>query len=247
MATDEAIWRAVVEGFVPPTLRLYAWQPPCLSLGRHQPVAEVDREALRRAGYDLVRRPTGGRAILHTDELTYSVSIPLTDPRVEGGILASCESLSQGLLWAVREELGGDVAINRRDGGASSQEAVCFETPADFEIVAGGRKLIGSAQMRARGALLQHGTLPLKGDIARICSFLVVSPDPDRVRERAATLERVSGRSMAWGDAAQAVAKGFAQALNLRLELGELTRREKINISRLHQQKYSARDWTERI
>jgi lipoate-protein ligase A len=244
MAVDEAIHQAVAQGTVRPTLRLYAWDPPCLSLGRNQPVAEVDREALRSAGYDLVRRPTGGRAILHTDELTYSLAVPLSDPRVSGGVLVSCEQLSRGLSRAL-EILGIDNAsAHRREGRPSTPEPVCFEAAGAFEIVFGGKKLIGSAQMRRRGALLQHGTLPLRGDIARICSFLVPPADPDRVRRRATTLEAAAGRAVSWQEAAQAVADGFAQALNLCLELGELTAGERAAVTEIAREKYRSAEWT---
>ena len=246
MAVDEAIQQAVAEGAVRPTLRLYAWDPPCLSLGRNQPIADVDRDALWAAGYDLVRRPTGGRAILHTDELTYSVSVPLSDPRVSGGVLVSCERLSQGLSRAL-EHLGiEDATAHRREGASSSVEPVCFEAAGAFEIVFGGKKLIGSAQMRRRGALLQHGTLPLRGDIARISPFLVPSANPDRVRRRATTLESVTGRPISWQEAAQAVAEGFAQALNLRLEPGELTAGEEVAAADLEREKYRNAEWARR-
>jgi lipoate-protein ligase A len=246
MGVDEAIHHAVAQGTVRPTLRLYAWDPPCLSLGRNQPVAEVDRGGLRGAGYDLVRRPTGGRAILHTDELTYSVAVPLIDPRVGGGVLASCERLSQGLNRAL-EILGvEDATAHRREGRPSTPEPVCFQAAGAFEIVFGGRKLIGSAQMRRRGALLQHGTLPLRGDIARISAFLVPPADPDRVRHRATTLEVAAGRAISWQEAAEAVAEGFAQALNVRPEPGELTTEERSTAAKLARDTYRSAEWTER-
>jgi len=103
MAIDEAILCAVAAGLAPPTLRLYAWAPPCLSLGRAQPLADVDLEALRAAGFDLVRRPTGGKAILHADELTYSVIAPESEPRVAGGVIESYRRLSRGLVCALEE------------------------------------------------------------------------------------------------------------------------------------------------
>jgi lipoate-protein ligase A len=247
MATDEAIWRAVAAGRVPPTLRLYAWEPPCLSLGRGQPIHEVDQQALARAGYDLVRRPTGGRAILHTDELTYSVSIPLSDPRVRGGVLSSCESLSAGLRRALTDLGVQNVAPHRSIEDRGQPAPVCFETPGAFEIVAGGKKLIGSAQMRGREAVLQHGTLPLRGDLTRICAFLTVPVDAGLVRDRAATLEAALGRFVPWGAAARAVAKGFARALNLDLEPGQLTTWEQRTAGRLEKEKYRAERWTAKV
>ncbi|MCS7179391.1 MAG: biotin/lipoate A/B protein ligase family protein [Anaerolineae bacterium] len=243
MAVDEAIWQGVGEERVPPTLRLYAWEPPCLSLGRHQSAEEVDREALVVAGYGLVRRPTGGRAILHIDELTYAVAVPLSDPLARGDLLASCRRISQGLLAALAW-LGVRDATSHERKSSTLTGPVCFETPGEFEIVVGRRKLIGSAQMRGRGALLQHGALPLTGDIARICSFLNPPVDPTRVRARATTLAEVLGREVSWEEAAQAVAQGFACALGLRLEPGELTPWEIETAQRLRQEKYAAEGWT---
>ncbi len=243
MAVDEAIWRAVAEGRVPPTLRLYAWEPPCLSLGRHQSANEVNQEALAAAGYGLVRRPTGGRAILHIDELTYSVAAPLTEPRVRGDVLTSCQRISQGLLAAL-DLLGVRKAAVHQQKPPAAPGPVCFETPGEFEIVVDGRKLIGSAQARGQGALLQHGAFPLTGDIARICRFLTAPTDPARVRARATTLAEVLEREVSWDEAAQAVAEGFTRALGIQLEAGELTPWEVEMAYRLRQEKYAAEEWT---
>lgn len=243
MAIDEAIWQGVAEGRVPPTLRLYAWEPPCLSLGRHQSAEEVNREALAAAGYGLVRRPTGGRAILHADELTYAVAAPLSDPVARGDLLASCRRISQGLLAALARLGVRDATAHERKAPALTGP-ICFETPGEFEIVVRGRKLIGSAQMRGRGALLQHGALPLSGDMARICPFLNPPADPTRVRARATTLAEVLGREVSWEEAARAIAEGFVHALGLGLEPGELTPWEMETAQRLRREKYAAETWT---
>ena len=102
MAVDEAILENIGRGASLPTLRLYAWTPACLSLGHAQPFSDVDAVRLKQRGWDVVRRATGGRAILHTDELTYSVIAPLKEPRVEGGVLESYNRLAQALLTAVK-------------------------------------------------------------------------------------------------------------------------------------------------
>jgi lipoate-protein ligase A len=247
MAIDEAILRAVAAGLAAPTLRLYAWAPPCLSLGRAQSLADVDLEALRAAGSDLVRRPTGGKAILHADELTYSVIAPQSEPRVAGGVIESYRRLSQGLVCAL-EKLGvPHVAISRRAERRSLDSPVCFEEPSDYEIIAGGRKLGGSAQMRAQGAVLQHGAIPLGGDIARICLVLTDHPDPALVHARATTVAEELGRSVTWDEAADALALGFAEALNLRLEPGGLTDAERAWAAELRAQKYASEEWTGRV
>jgi lipoate-protein ligase A len=251
MAIDEAIVRAVAAGRVWPTLRLYAWTPPCLSLGRAQAGDEVDRAACARDGVHVVRRPTGGRAILHTDELTYSVVAPPHEPRLAGDLLTSYHRLSQALLAALAH-LGA--TLQTRDTGHATRitqhgtrdtNPVCFETPSHYELVAGdGRKLVGSAQMRVHGAVLQHGTLPLVGDMARICHYLADPPDPARVRARAVALEGVLGRPVGWEQAAEAMVAGFGAALNLRLRPGELTLEEQGWWAELRAEKYASDAWT---
>ena len=251
MAIDEAIVTTVLEGASPPTLRFYGWSPPCLSLGRSQPFADADLAACRAAGVDVVRRPSGGRAILHADELTYSVALLQGDPLAAGGILESYRRLSQGLLaglvlLGVQAEQS---ASARKPMGDVS--AVCFEAPSDYEITVQGRKLVGSAQWRARGGVLQHGTLPLCGDITRIINYLVL-PGVERetqrqfLRTRATTLETSLGRSVPFAQAASALADGFAQALDLVLVPGALTTHEKDLAAELRQSRYAAADWTQR-
>jgi lipoate-protein ligase A len=257
MAIDEAILHAVAANQARPTLRFYAWEPPCLSLGRGQEGSDVNLESLRATGYDLVRRPTGGKAILHIDELTYSVIAPESDPRMAGGVVASYRRLSAGLLRGL-EHLGvHDVTTKDRRAGRNRESQapksrsrtgpVCFEVPSDYEITSQERKLIGSAQMRAQGTVLQHGAIPLYGDIARICSFLVSRPDPDGVRARATTVEEVLGRPITWDEAADAMAAGFAEALNLRLEPGALSKEEMAQAEALRGKKYSTDVWTHRL
>ena len=246
MATDEAIMRAVTARLVPPTLRLYAWEPPCLSLGRGQAAAEVDRDACICDGVNVVRRPTGGRAILHTDELTYSVVGPLDEPRLEGGIISSYRRLSRALLAALRHL--GVTAESRMAEKSGELNPVCFEVPSHYELTtADGRKLVGSAQKRTSAAVLQHGTLPLVGDIARICRYLKQPPDAARVRARAASVQSVLDRPVSWNEAAQAMVAGFGEALNLALEPAELTPPEREWREELRQEKYAADGWTMRL
>jgi lipoate-protein ligase A len=247
MAVDEAILRAVAAGLVPPTLRFYSWEPACLSLGRAQPVADVDLDPLRAAGFGLVRRPTGGRAILHVDELTYSVVAPQDDPRVTGGIVESYRRLSAGLMRGL-ERLGMvNLAADQRIANHRPEGPVCFEVPSDYEITVGGRKLVGSAQMRAQRAVLQHGALPLYGDITRICPLLAAHPDPERVRARATTVEQALGRTVTWERMADVLAAGFAEALNLHLEPGALTQDEHAWAEELQAERYTADGWNHRI
>ncbi|MBM4425535.1 MAG: lipoate--protein ligase family protein [Chloroflexi bacterium] len=249
MAVDEAIMHSVAAGASLATLRFFAWTPPCLSLGYAQPKTDVDTERLAERGWGLVRRPTGGKAILHTDELTYSVIAPQSDPRVAGGIVESYRRLSEGLLrgLALLSLAAQNDAVYSSVGGGSdgSDNPVCFESPSNYEITVIGKKLIGSAQARKQGVVLQHGTLPLTGDIARICDALAFSDDAvrerakERVRARATTLELALGQAVSWERAANAMKHGFREALGLEFEAGELSAAERGKAEELREGKYA--------
>lgn len=253
MAVDEALLAAAGSGESLPTLRLYAWKPACLSLGYAQPYSDVDVERLNFRGWDVVRRATGGRAILHIDELTYSVTAPLDEPLMQGTILESYQRLARALVagvWALGIPV--EMAAQAPAGGAA-KGPVCFEVPSAYEIVSGGKKLLGSAQARKKEGVLQHGTLPLTGDLTRITQALSFSDAQARsdaaskLLSRATTLQAVTGRAIAWETAAQAVAEAFQRELDLELVRGELTSREKARAEELVENKYAHLSWTGRV
>ena len=124
---------------------------------------------------------------------------------------------------------------------------MCFEVPSDYEITSSGRKLAGSAQMRSDGVVLQHGAVPLFGEITRICALLSARPDPERVRARATTVQEALGRRVSWDEAAKAMAAGFGEVLNLRLVPGILTSEETDRVEWLRATKYATDDWTFRV
>jgi len=252
MAVDEAILESAGKGDSPPTLRLYAWDPPCLSLGYAQPYADVDMTRLKERGWDVVRRPTGGRAILHTDELTYSVAGPANHPILEGSILESYGRLAQALAQALKS-LGLPVAMKEREeGDGSSKNPVCFEVPSTYEITVGGRKLIGSAQARRKDGVLQHGSLPLSGDLTRIVQVLSFPDRNDRndaaqrLLKRATTAGAVRGWPVSWDGAAQAFVSAFTNILGLDLREGVLTPRERACAAELVETKYAHPSWLEK-
>lgn len=210
MAVDEAVLEHIHQGGSKPTLRLYSWNPPCLSLGHAQPFKDVDVARLRARGWDVVRRVTGGRAILHTDELTYSVTGSADNAILAGGVLESYNRLAKALLFTMHE-IGLPVEIKEDAGHAKSMtypNPVCFEVPSTYEITVNGKKLVGSAQARKREGVLQHGSLPLTGDLTRICEALVFEDESarqkakERLLARAATIESVLGVDVAWERAA---------------------------------------------
>ncbi|QRN83419.1 lipoate--protein ligase family protein [Chloroflexota bacterium] len=254
MAVDEAILESVYTGDSLPTLRLYAWEPACLSLGHVQAFAEVNTEALKQNGWDVVRRPTGGRAILHVDELTYSVIAPKSEPRVSGGVLESYLRLSQALLQALKLlGLSPEANENKPVTDPKKPNPVCFEVPSNYEITVGGKKLIGSAQARRNEGILQHGALPLHGDLTRIISALKFRDDAardrasDRLLAHATTVESVLGTAPTWQQAGEAFKQAFSDVLNLELVPDELSSRENERAAELVQEKYANANWTERI
>jgi lipoate-protein ligase A len=251
MAVDEAVLENAGQRKVLPTIRLYAWDPPCLSLGYAQPTSDVDMQVLQAHGWELVRRPTGGRAILHTDELTYSIAGPPDEPHLAGGVLESYRHLSQALLTTLHF-LGLPADAHEKSPplpGSNPQGPVCFEIPSSYEITVGGKKLVGSAQARRKFGILQHGTLPLYGDLTRITKALAF-PD-EKVREQAAqkllkhatTVESALGKKVSWEETAQAMIAAFTKTLHLELIPSELTPHELERAKELARQKYSNPDW----
>ena len=250
MAIDEAIMQSVAEDRSPPTLRFYGWAPPCVSVGYSQSVRkEVDLDRCRERGYTWVRRPTGGRALLHIDELTYSIVAPQGEARVAGDIITSYRRLSLGLVEGLRTLHGGVVQADRMEtDGGLEKSAACFDVPSHYEVTAYGRKLVGSAQVRRNGVVLQHGALPLEGDISRLVDVLAL-PEPDRVAlrdkllERAIALDVVVGRVVPFDEAVEALIRGFGSALNLEFTPGELSQYEREAAERL-MSRYTGDEWT---
>jgi lipoate-protein ligase A len=253
MAVDEAVLLEIGAGRSIPTLRLYSWEPACLSLGYAQSVKDVDFDALNTNGWTIVRRPTGGRAILHTDELTYSVTAPANDARVVGNVLESYRRLSIALLNALTLLGLNAEADQHAEIPLNGQGPVCFVVPSSYEITAGGKKLIGSAQARRKEGVLQHGSLPLYGDLTRITQVLHFHNEIERTQsaenllEHATTVETVLNRKISIQQAAEAFQIAFSESLDLTLVPGDLSPAEYLLAEGLVQRKYANKIWTERM
>src|SRR5579859_2327358 len=226
MAIDEAVLLHHMRGEAPPTLRVFRWAVPSMSLGRFQSVErEIARDVCERQGVELVRRPTGGRAVYHRDEFTYSIIISKRYG-VPSGIVAAYAYLAQGLqaalnLLGVRAELS-DERVNK------NPSAACFASSTQADLTSSGFKLIGSAQVWKDDALLQQGSLPLDDRAAEFFSLLRF-PD-EQARAAALTLYRQKTTPLhtfvpqaSWDDAASAFRAGFSTALQAEFVVGELT------------------------
>jgi lipoyl(octanoyl) transferase len=254
MAVDQAIMEAVAARAAPPTLRFYTWSPACLSLGYTQPISDVDQARLVTYGWHLVRRLTGGRAILHTDELTYSVCVPDDHPLVAGDIVESYRHLSRALLAGLQQLGAAPEAGKRAHGERTAANPVCFEVPSHYEITVDGKKLVGSAQVRKYGAVLQHGSLPLWGDIGRICNVLAFEDESRRLsararlQERAATLESVLNQPPTWEHVAHVMAQSFRDTFGLEFTAEALlTPAEHARGEDLRTTRYSSEAWNGRF
>lgn len=260
MAVDEALLREVGRGRTLPTLRFYRWDPATLSVGRFQPLrGQVRLEALKTAGLGLVRRPTGGRAVLHDEEVTYAIILPEA-VGLPQSVTAAYRLLSTGLaeglrLLGVTPEFLKPAPRSARAHAAGPGAApagiglrdvssLCFEAPSWYELAAAGKKLVGSAQLRRFGGLLQHGSLPLRIDRHLVGQLVEGTAERERVLQAATSLEEALGRSVPFQEAAAALQEGLARALGWRLEEGALTPEEDELARRLEREKYGTEAWT---
>jgi lipoate-protein ligase A len=252
MALDDALLDSASEPGYTTTLRIYSWQPICLSLGQMQPVSDVDKDRLERNGWDLVRRPTGGRAILHTNEITYSITGRTDDPLFGGGILPSYRRISLSLQAFLAYYGLTPESKDSANTTAGPTQAVCFEVPSQYEITLKGKKIIGSAQARNSNSVLQHGTIPLSGDITRITQVLFYPEESmreeaaRRITERATTLQAELKTLIYYPVAVQDFIRAFEFTQNISLLPGELTKFEAELANELMDSKYTLGGWTNR-
>ncbi|PYO44677.1 MAG: hypothetical protein DMD33_02225 [Gemmatimonadetes bacterium] len=190
-------------------LRLYHFDPPCLSVGRNEPADQYDQAAIARLGLDVVRRPTGGRAVWHQDEVTYAVAAPIA---VFGGLRNAYHAIHERLAAAIRS-LGAHATLGLHQPPPSStllhHPASCFAIPAAGEVLVAGRKVIGSAQVREGRAFLQHGSILLDGTQDMITA---VSRKP-HAASNATTLAAVLGRRVTFHEVADAIIAAWGDAV----------------------------------
>ena len=254
MAVDEAILLAHSAGKVPPTLRFYGWQPAAVSIGYFQrAMSEIDLDRCKEHKTAVVRRLTGGRAVLHDAELTYSIVVREDDPLIPKTITASYRYFSNGLLAGL-EALGIQAhmtmpvaAYGQRKKEPAS--AACFDAPAHFEVAVDGKKLVGSAQVRKQGVILQHGSILLRFSAEQFAELLRMPSAEKReqtaqmLKGRAASIENILQRTVTWQEVYCPMPAAFESALGIQLVHAELTKEEKITSKELASTKYSQDCW----
>jgi lipoate-protein ligase A len=186
-------------------LRLYQWKPHCLSFGRHEPVTRrYDVERIRALKLDTVRRPTGGRAVWHGRELTYAVAVP--SPRF--GSLGQAYLEIHAMLADSLRQLGAAASLAPRQRAAPVEAGACFSQPVGGEVMVGGRKIIGSAQLRRASALLQHGSILLEEDQGIVVGLASGSPGGEAPTS---SLAMILDRPVGILEMTQAVARAAAE------------------------------------
>lgn len=255
MALDEALLDWNSESKIPPTIRFYGWNPPTLSIGYFQKVErEIDLEAVKKYGLGFVRRPTGGRGVLHDQELTYSVIVSEEHPEMPHTVTEAYRVISEGILQGFRK-LGLDAyfavpkTAEEREGLKNPRSAVCFDAPSWYELVVEGRKVAGSAQTRQKGVILQHGSILLDIDEDKL--FDLFKYPSERVRERmqrnfknkAVAINALRENPVTIDEAKQAFKEGFEEGLNIVLEPYQLTDEELDYVHSIAEKRYKSDEW----
>ncbi|MFQ5449774.1 MAG: biotin/lipoate A/B protein ligase family protein [Nitrospinaceae bacterium] len=254
MATDRAILAACGEGKAPPTLRLYGWERPTLTVGYSQnPFRDVDQDRCRLLGIPVICRPTGGRALLHDRELTYSLVAPIPHPRFPSGLRESCRVVSEAILASLKQlGIWNAVMAGGRHASPSSQpirSPACFSSLNHYEIAVDHKKLVGSAQRRNRRSFLQHGSLLIDCDRERMNSLFLFQGDPHRgkslevLKRRVTTLHELCGEEAGFEEAARAFRIGFQEAFPANWETGSLTSYESKLRDQYLKQGNSSKGW----
>ena len=245
MAVDEGILIGYLEGKSPPTLRFYGWSPATVSVGYFQDIErELKVDRLRRKGYGLVRRNTGGRAVLHDRELTYSIiagakeGIPVT-------LIESYLYISKALAHAL-QGLGVKAEINQ---GADKHAAsgACFESPSWYEITVNEKKLIGSAQLRQKDSFLQHGSILMNFSGADLGAVLNISTGSlaayiEGLQRKITSLEGL-GIRMGPSQLAAKIIESFEVLYGVNFKPGELSEFEIELAHKLAVEKYATEEW----
>ncbi|MBM7584595.1 lipoate-protein ligase A [Bacillus pakistanensis] len=255
MALDEALLDWHSDGKIPPTIRFYGWNPATLSIGYFQKVEkEIDLEKVEEHGLGFVRRPTGGRGVLHEHELTYSVIVTEEHPEMPKTVTEAYRVISEGILKGF-QGLGLEAyfAVPRTEEERNSlknpRSAVCFDAPSWYELVVEGRKVAGSAQTRQKGVILQHGSILL--DLEEDKLFSLFKYPNDRVKERmqrafknkAVAINEISTNKITIEMAKEAFKKGFETGLNIELEPYVLSEEETQYVEKLARERYENKEW----
>jgi lipoyl(octanoyl) transferase len=240
MAIDEALLNSKL-----PVLRFYQWKPAGLSLGYFQRLKEINIDFCKKNNIDIVRRLTGGNAVLHEHELTYSFII--SEKRMPISIIESYKKISLGLLKGLKS-LGLNGVMNE-DVKKSEKSSVCFNDPSWYEILVNGKKIVGSAQKRVNGKILQHGAILTDINVEKYSNCFNNCNDDiiNNLKKRMTSINGELKNKISYEILKSSIKKGFQEALNIEFFDDELTGSEKESAQELFDLKYSKDKWNFRI
>ncbi|PKR77196.1 octanoyltransferase [Halalkalibacillus sediminis] len=250
MAMDECLLKWHSEGIIPPVLRFYTWEPAAMSLGYFQKIdGKINVKAIEEYGFDLVRRLTGGRAVLHDHELTYSIVVSEKHPDMPKTVTEAYKVISQGLLDGYRK-LGIEADLAVPEGKLNrTGSAVCFDEPSWYELVIEGKKAAGSAQTRQKGVILQHGSVPIGMDTDKLFDMFVYPTEQAKAKakqifsEKATTMEDFLNRKLSLEEVEQAFYEGFQEGLEVEFKPLELSPEQEQEVKELADSKYLMKEW----
>lgn len=257
MAMDEALLNFVSRGEIDPVIRFYTWNPATLSIGYFQRLKkEIDIEKVKEKGYGLVRRQTGGRGVLHDKELTYSVIVPESHPKMPTTVTEAYRVISQGLLEGFKN-LGFETyfAVPRskeeREKLKQPRSSVCFDAPSWYELVVEGRKIAGSAQTRQKGVILQHGSILQDIDVDELLDLFIFKHDrlKNKMKEafvdKAVAINDISEKHITLNEMEDAFKEGFKEGLQIEFKPLTLTDEQMNEVKEL-EEKFRSDEWTYR-
>jgi len=254
MALDEALLIMAANGLCPPTLRFFSWETPSLSIGSFQKAELLNLRLIKEKSVPLVRRPTGGRAVLHDRELTYSVTCQIPSPFFPPDLMGSYKKIGSCFLRGLKSvSVEADLLPvsknpDRKPSQESGRNPLCFSSPSWYEVLVGGKKLIGSAQRRIRGSFLQQGSLLMELDLAGLVSLMEFAEDTARQAACAALASKMTALSelgcpITAKELKGSLVKGFEAEMGVALIPGEPTQEEIALAERLLAEKYSRDEW----
>ena len=245
MAVDEAILRSYIQGLVPPTLRIYGWQPPSLSIGYFQdPVRELDLAECKKRSIGFVRRITGGGIVFHAEELTYSIVCSRQHFRCSRSIENSFKQICSFIVRAYQAlGLEAGFAIDQAEvvEALGCKTTFCFSGREKYDILINARKIGGNAQRRFHNAIFQHGSIPLRGDLSFAASLL--REKPENLEQRVTTLSGALNRPIEFDEFAAELVKGFKQTNSSQLSEQDLSGQETNLAEYLNREKYTRPEW----
>ncbi|MFC4557907.1 biotin/lipoate A/B protein ligase family protein [Virgibacillus kekensis] len=248
MALDEKLLDWHGEGKIPPTLRFYGWSKPSLSVGHFQNAERaIDFSNMQKHECEFVRRLTGGSAVLHDDELTYSIVVSEDKDYIPTSIQAAYYVLSKGVLEGYKQ-LGIEADYATPEKKAERTD-VCFEKPAFYEMLVNGKKVSGNAQTRKQGVLLQHGSIPMSMNTTMLFDLFKFPNEKIREKkrntfsEKAITINEITRKQHTYDDLKDAFQKGFKEELNLEFTPLKLSDSQWSEVYELAKSKYTQEEW----